>query len=352
LKTRFVSAIPGIGVATLGQIGFLAAVFLIWFTEKSAADAALNLALMGILVARVLPAFNAFGNHVTQLAQSAPNVERILASLASLDAAIAAARRLAPVPFPDGWRKLIVCGVAKRFGADSKPALEGVNFAFDRGKVYGLVGRSGAGKTTLANILVGLAEPSEGEVLFDDVRLRDVEIDEWYARIGYVPQASFVLDASVAENVAFGAPIDEARVVSAIAEARLASVVTAMDDAMRGSLGERGGKLSGGQIQRLAIARAIYRRPQFMMFDEATSALDQETEREVQQVLADRSVSRLTIIIAHRVKTLTVCDEILFLEDGRLLGAGPFETLRQTVPAFQAMLNAADAEPTAPGILP
>ncbi len=340
VKARFVSAVPGVAIVTLGQVGFLAAAFLIWWLERSPADAAANLALMGILVARVLPAFNALGNQVAQLSKAAPNVERILGTLAELEAQVGKVQRTVRLEFPVPWRRLSLRDVSKNFSVDRGAALGNVSYTFERGKVYGLVGKSGAGKTTMANILVGLVEPSAGEVLLDETPLARLEVRDWYARIGYVPQASFVLDAGVAENLAFGAIPDAARVEKALAQARLTDVVAAMDAEARANLGERGGKLSGGQIQRLAIARALYRDPEFLVFDEATSALDQETEREVQQALSTRNESRLTIIIAHRLKTLATCDEILVLEDGKLVAAGTFETLKRSAPAFQTMLDA------------
>lgn len=343
VQARFVSAIPGIAIVTLGQVGFLAAAFFIWWMERSPADAAANLALMGILVARVLPAFNALGNQVAQLAKAAPNVERILDTLAELDAQVGKVQRTARLPFPAQWRRLSLCAVSKNFSVDRSLALGSVSYTFERGKVYGLVGKSGAGKSTMANILVGLVDPSAGEVLLDEMPLAQLEIRDWHARIGYVPQSSFVLDASVAENLAFGVMPDAARVENALAQARLTDVVATMDAQARANLGERGGKLSGGQIQRLAIARALYRDPEFLVFDEATSALDQETESQVQQALSMRNDSRLTIIIAHRLKTLTACDEILVLEDGKLLAAGTFETLKRSAPAFQMMLDAGAA---------
>jgi ATP-binding cassette, subfamily B, bacterial PglK len=341
VKARFISAMPGVGIITLGQAGFLAAAAFLWMFDSSPADAAANLALMGILVARVLPAFNALGNQVAQLSKSSVNVERILGTLAELDAQIANSRRPSPVSIPAQWRRLLVCGVGKTFSTNGNAAIKDISFSFERGKVYGIVGKSGAGKSTLANILVGLVEPSTGQVLLDDVPFAQINVRDWHARIGYVPQNSFVLDASIEDNITFGSAYELTRINTVLHQASLADVVAAMSVKSRGNLGERGGNLSGGQIQRLAIARALYREPEVLVFDEATSALDQETEREVQQVLSMRDNSRLTIIIAHRLKTLEACDEILFLDDGKLLGSGTFENLAGTIPAFQTMLDAA-----------
>lgn len=339
VRARFVSSLPGVCVMTFGQVGFLGAALMLWLTEESAGAAAANLMMIGILVARVLPAFNALGNQAARLSKSAPIVERILDTLVELDAAIEKARRIAPTPFPENWRSVSLRNVSKGFADERGKALHDVTAKLERGKIYGLVGRSGAGKTTLVNIVVGILDPTDGQVFLDETPLADIDPKDWYSRIGYVLQSPFVLETSVSENVAFGSEPDTNRVGRALAQAQMGSLVEEMPDGLRTNVGERGGRLSGGQIQRITIARALYREPELLVFDEATSALDQETERYIHDVVTVRDMSRLTVIISHRVNTLSACDEILFLENGRLLASGTLDALKCDLPAFAAMLD-------------
>jgi ATP-binding cassette, subfamily B, bacterial PglK len=343
IVARLWASSPGILIYTLGQLGFLATAFVFWATSDSAADAAAHLALMAVFFARVMPSFNAVGNQVAQLFRSAPQVDAILAAISTLDRATEPASNVPRVPAPADWRSIRLEKVEKTYrGADRRAlALDGV--VFERGKVYGIVGRSGSGKSTLASIVSGLVEPTSGRVLLDATDLAHIDRKSWFRAIGYVAQPPFLLDASLEENVTFGNDADQPLLERTLAHASLSALVASLPHGAETAVGERGNRLSGGQLQRIAIARALYRRPKFLIFDEATSALDNETEREIQAVLADRDPDRLTLIVAHRIHTLAGCDEILVLENGALVDRGTYQSLAVDSPAFRAMLSATSA---------
>jgi ABC-type multidrug transport system fused ATPase/permease subunit len=244
---------------------------------------------------------------------------------------------------PDNWRQISLRSVAKFYPGSERAAVARIDTTFERGRIYGLVGRSGSGKTTLANMLAGLIEPSEGDILVGDVRLGDIDRDDWRSRLGYVSQTPFILDTDIGGNVTFGMPSDPARIAQAIDAARLTRFLVSLPQGQDTPVGERGATLSGGQNQRIAIARAFYRNPEILIFDEATSALDNETEREIQETLSRRDPGRITLIVAHRIHTLKHCDEILVLEEGKLVDRGRFVDLAARSAVFQAMLAAGPA---------
>ena len=196
--------------------------------------------------------------------------------------------------------------------------LTDVNFSVPKGSFVGIVGPSGAGKTTFVDILLGLFLPTRGKITVDGVDIRR-ELRAWQANIAYVPQSIYLIDATIRENVALGeAPdeIDDERVHKALAMAELDAFVNAQPKGIETMVGERGVKLSGGQRQRIGIARALYQRPAVLVLDEATSALDNETERGITDTIL-KLKGRITILsIAHRISTLAECDFKVRFEDG------------------------------------
>ena len=210
----------------------------------------------------------------------------------------------------------------------SRPAVENIDLVIPKGARVGLAGRTGSGKSTLMDLVLGLLSPDRGRILVDGVELTDATRSAWQARIAHVPQSIYLSDASIAENIAFGVPtgeIDRTRVAAAAAQAELSDVIKALPQGYETLVGERGIRLSGGQRQRVGIARALYKRADVLVFDEATSALDTETEAAVMHSI-ERLGRDLTIfIIAHRLSTLDGCDMVLTLEAGRVQSVGTLD---------------------------
>jgi len=210
------------------------------------------------------------------------------------------------------------------FGYDPRrPILKGVGFTVPSGKTVAIVGPSGAGKSTVSRLLFRFYDVTGGRILIDGQDIRDVTQDSLRAAIGIVPQDTVLFNDTVYYNIAYGDPgAGRAEVEAAARMAQIHDFVLGLPDGYDTMVGERGLKLSGGEKQRVAIARALLKRPAIMMFDEATSALDTRTEREIQNSLDEVSRDRTTLMIAHRLSTVVAADEILVLEDGRIVERG------------------------------
>jgi ATP-binding cassette subfamily C protein len=202
---------------------------------------------------------------------------------------------------------------------DGRPVLDGASFELGAGRIHAIVGPSGAGKTTLVDLLTGLVEPETGSIEIDGTPLSQLDLKRWRRTIGYVPQEMLLLHDSVRTNVALGDPqIDDARVEAALREADAWDFVAALPGRLDHSVGERGALLSGGQRQRIAIARALVHRPRLLILDEATAALDEESEAAVWRTVA-RLRGRTTVVaISHQPALLEVADRVLRIEAGRV----------------------------------
>ena len=201
-----------------------------------------------------------------------------------------------------------------------EPVLRNVNFTVEAGTSVGIVGVTGAGKTTLVDIILGLLEPQQGRVLYDGQDIRE-NYEDWQSRIGYIPQNIYLTDESIRANVALGIyedQIDDAKVWKALDDAQLGDFVRGLKDGLDTKIGEMGVRLSGGQRQRIGIARALYYDPDVLFLDEATAALDTATEKAVMAAVNALSREKTCIIIAHRLTTIEDCDTILEVKDGRV----------------------------------
>lgn len=197
--------------------------------------------------------------------------------------------------------------------------LQDVSFAVSKGSFVGIVGQSGAGKTTFVDILLGLLEPTNGRICVDGTNIYD-DIRAWQANLSYVPQSIYLIDGTIRENIALGIAekaIDDAKIKKVLKMAELYDFVEALPDNIHTTVGERGVKLSGGQRQRIGIARALYYEPEVLILDEATSALDNETERSITDTILKLKGKITIIAIAHRVSTLTDCDFKIKFEAGK-----------------------------------
>jgi HlyD family secretion protein len=219
-------------------------------------------------------------------------------------------------------------------------ALSGLNLSIPANKVVGIVGPSGSGKSTAIDVLLGLIEPQEGQVLIDDVQVQANNKRAWQNTIGFVPQSIFLSEGSIAENVAFGVPrknINLEQVKVAIQLALLDELVAELPEGIDTKVGERGVQLSGGQRQRIGIARALYNEASVLVFDEATSALDGITEKIIMDAIHDFNGQKTIIMIAHRLKTVQKCDIIFFIDKGKVIDQGTYQELIAKNPQFKEM---------------
>ncbi|WP_398331793.1 ABC transporter ATP-binding protein [Vulcanococcus sp.] len=231
---------------------------------------------------------------------------------------------LAPPPSPLPLRhSLELRSVSFRYGLELPWVLRDVHLTIRRGERLGIVGHTGSGKTTLVDLLMGLLEPTQGVLLLDGEPLRGERLRRWRSSIAHVPQSIFLTDASIAENIAFGVSagqLHREQVKSAADQAQIADFIESLPLGYDTPVGERGVRLSGGQLQRIGIARALYRGAQVLVLDEATSALDHATEKEVMSAIAGSSRGLTVVMIAHRLSTLSDCDRLVEINSKSVSG--------------------------------
>ncbi len=221
------------------------------------------------------------------------------------------------LPFSD---EIVMEHVDFRYEDAEKEVLKDCTLRIKKGQSVALIGPSGGGKTTTADLLLGLQTPNHGKITVDGIDIAK-HMRSWHKKIGYIPQSIFLIDDTIRNNVAFGIPqeeIDDKQVWKALEDASLKEFVESLPEKLDTLVGERGVRISGGQRQRIGIARAIYRNPEILFFDEATSALDNETEKEVMKAIDGLHGSKTMLMIAHRLSTIENCDLIYNVENGRI----------------------------------
>jgi ATP-binding cassette, subfamily B, bacterial PglK len=230
----------------------------------------------------------------------------------------------APIPFQRG---ITLNRVAFSYTPRGPNVLKELELSIPKGGRIGFIGSTGSGKSTLLDIVMGLLHPTEGSLEIDDVVITPQNYRAWQAHIAHVPQTIFLADTTIAENIAFGVPlelINHDRVRQAAQKAQIAQAIESWSNQYDTLVGERGVRLSGGQRQRIGIARALYKQADVIVFDEATSALDNDTERAVMQSIESLDNELTILIVAHRLTTLKNCNQIVELDDGGVKRIGTY----------------------------
>lgn len=231
-----------------------------------------------------------------------------------------------PKKFPETWDKIAFKDVS--FSYKDKKVIEGLNLEIKKGEIVALVGASGAGKSTLVGILQRFFDPQNGEVKIGDTNIKDLTTFNLRQNIGYVTQDVFLFDDTIENNIWFGnLNRDKKEVIEAAKMANAYNFVSQMDESFQTKVGERGGRLSGGEKQRISIARAVYKNPPILILDEATSALDSASELEVQKGIEQLLKGRTALIIAHRLSTIINSDRIIVMKDGKIVEMGNHQEL-------------------------
>ncbi|MEN3339664.1 MAG: ATP-binding cassette, subfamily bacterial PglK [Acidobacteriota bacterium] len=283
---------------------------------------------------RLVPAAHRITQETSRIRWSLSASESLARDLRQLDEAERCAEMQDRLEVRD---RIDAAGVAFTYEGAPTPVLRDVTFSVGRGESVAIVGVTGAGKTTLVEILIGLLVPSSGRIAVDGVSIEGREA-AWQRSIGYVPQAPFLLDDTLRHNIALGvadAHIDPDALAAAVTIAHLDAVIAALPDGLDTAVGERGARLSGGERQRVAIARALYSRPALLIFDEATSSLDPATEREMAAALDRLRGTRTIVVVAHRLTTIERCDRVLLLENGCIAASGAYLDLAAGSAAFR-----------------
>ena len=310
---------PISGLLPLLAIAAIALVSLMAFGTR-ASGVLPSLVVFVLALQRLNMAINGIAGSYSLLSSNAANLERLNTFLRPQGKQF---RRLGGVPFEGFSETIRLEGVGLRYGLDRPWVLRGIDLEIRRGSTVALVGASGAGKSSIADLLAGLYEPSEGRILIDGVDLRELNLASWQSRLGVVSQDTFLFNATLAENIGFGTPgASQAAIAAAAARAQAAEFIEALPDGYHTLVGERGYRLSGGQRQRISLARAFLRNPELLILDEATSALDSASERLVQEAIEAFEREHTVLVIAHRLSTIVRADEIMVVDGGRVVERG------------------------------
>ncbi len=254
------------------------------------------------------------------------NVQVLIDVVALLQQAVAQETQAQVVPLPYE-RKIQLKNVSFRYQSHLPLVLNQLDLSIPKGSRVGFIGTTGSGKSTAIDLLMGLLQPSTGQILVDDIPLTGIARLAWQRNVGHVPQVIYLADASFAENIAFGIPVEQIdleRVHHAAQQAQIAKFIESAPKGYAAMVGERGVRLSGGQRQRIGIARALYKQAKVLVFDEATNALDSKTEAAVMQAIESLGRELTIVLIAHRLNTLHGCDIIYRLDQGRVVSASGY----------------------------
>lgn len=314
---------PKLLIETVCMAGLLGYILVLIVSGSDVSGMISLFAAFGIAAMRLLPAASRINNQMTSMAFNEPFFFNVSDNLVEetdeehtdISYAVVAKEKL-PVT-----KAVNLCDITYHYPNSDKLIFNHASVSFPIGKSIGVVGASGAGKTTIIDILLGLLKLQGGKVMADDADIQE-HYREWLANVGYIPQMIFLLDADIRKNVAFGVPeeeIDEERLWYALKEAQLDEFIKTLPEGVNTGIGERGIRLSGGQRQRIGIARALYNDPEVLILDEATSALDNDTEAAIMDSINRLHGKKTLIIIAHRLQTIEKCDMVFRVEDGAIV---------------------------------
>lgn len=299
------------------------------------------LSLYALAGYRLLPALQQIFAHVTSLRFGLPALESVYGDIVELPENKQSSANNNLDNFLAPRRNIQLKHISFTYPGAQVTALKNLELTIPVGATIGLVGPTGSGKTSAADVILGLLQPQEGQFLVDGKPLIPADIPAWQRMLGYVPQRIYLSDDTIAANIAFGIPenlVDMDAVIHAAKIARLHDFICCdLQSGYETLVGERGIRLSGGQIQRIGIARALYHEPEMLIFDEATSALDNQTEQLLMDAIRRMDKKRTIFLIAHRLNTVKDCDCIFVIEKGEIVGQGTYKELFESNRLFQTL---------------
>ncbi|MBE6985744.1 MAG: ABC transporter ATP-binding protein [Ruminococcaceae bacterium] len=324
-KRRYaiLSAIPSRLIETLCMGGILSVIAIKIVSGEELVELVPGLSAFAVAAIRLLPRANSINAHINGITYALPALESLYEEL--IDSEKLEKERQEEIARKKAEKKTVALGkendifvknVTFTYPEKEEPVLKNVNLNIPHGTSVGIIGVTGAGKTTLVDVILGVLKPQEGTICYGTLDIHE-DYAEWQKHIGYIPQTIYLTDETIRKNVALGIPedqIDDKAVWKALENAQIADFVRSLEEGLDTVVGERGVRISGGQRQRIGIARALYHDPEILFFDEATSSLDNETEAAVMESIKGLSGNKTMIIVAHRLTTIEHCDKVFKVE--------------------------------------
>lgn len=321
-KNAIFSQAPRLIIEAVSMCGMLAIVAIMLASGRSIEGMLAQIAAFAMAAVRLMPSANRMNTFLNAISFLEPSLNTVCEDIDTSEMLKKKKeKKKKDIQLLDEIRKVIeVKDITYTYPNSDKQLFSNVNMTIPVGKSVAIVGTSGAGKTTIVDILLGLLEPQSGQILADGMNVK-TNYEGWLAKIGYIPQSIFMIDDTIKNNIAFGLSdeeIDEERVWKVLEDAQLAEHIRTLPKGIHTGIGEKGVRLSGGQRQRLGIARALYHNPEILVFDEATSALDNDTEAAIMESINKFQGQKTMVIIAHRLGTIKNCDLVYRVEDGKI----------------------------------
>lgn len=326
---RLIGVIPKHIIEMVCMTGLLLAIiFKIFFGQKDLIEFVPQLAVFAVAAFRLLPSVGKINEHLSAVLYAMPSLDLIYNDLKEVEALEVTEQKK-----DDSWKlnhAIEVKNVSYHYPDGEENVIEHASFSIQKGEMVAFVGASGAGKSTMVDILLGLLKPQYGKIYADDMNIQK-NILTWQKEIGYIPQTIYLSDDTIRNNVAFGIPedqINEQAVQHALEQAQLSEFIDSLPAGLDTFVGDRGVRLSGGQRQRIGIARALYHDPEILVLDEATSALDTETETAVMKAIDSLQGQKTILVIAHRLTTIKKADRFFEVANGQVIERTKQEVLK------------------------
>lgn len=322
-KYTLYNNIPRLLIETMCVAGIVIYFIVIYLMNLTSTDVFTTVTLLGVLLVRLMPCANRINNQLNNISYFEPFFMGVSDNLQDEIDEKKVDMSVFEVPREklEVKKEIVMEGISYHYPNTEKWVLKDASMTIPVGQAIGIVGSSGAGKSTIVDVMLGLLELKSGKILADGQNVLEKDnYRKWLKNIGYIPQTIFMLDDTIRRNVAFGVPdeeIDEERIRKVLKDAKLDEFVNSLPDGLDTGIGERGVRLSGGQRQRIGIARALYEDPEVLVLDEATSALDNDTEKAIMDSINSLHGNKTLIIIAHRLQTIEKCDAVYRIEEGK-----------------------------------
>lgn len=339
---NIVAQLPKYALETIAFGGILLIVLYLIGVKQNVSQVLPLVALYTFAGYRLMPALQRIFSGLTKIRYNLPALDMLYNDLfeqgAGSGVILDVCDTISPLSFND---KIELCDVIYCYPNASAPAVNNLNLQIESKRIIGFVGLTGSGKTTAADVILGLLMPTSGQLIVDGVEITSANVRNWQKNLGYVPQSIYLTDDTITRNIAFGVPDDEIDYDAVEQAAQIANlhdfIMHDLPDGYQTIVGERGVRLSGGQRQRIGIARALYHDPKVLIFDEATSALDGITENAIMDAIHNLSRKKTIIMIAHRLTTVEECDVIYMLEKGEVIAHGTYSELMESSSQFRQM---------------